>query len=267
MKAILKYPGSKWRIASWIVSHFPEHHTYVEPYFGSGAVFFNKERSCIETINDLDNDVINFFQWVKNDPEKLAHEIYFTPYARKVYETAFYAIPENSLQQAVNFCIKVNMSHGFRNNGYRVGWKSDVQGRERAYAAADWSNLPQMLLQITERLRGVQIESQPALKLISRYNYENVLLYCDPPYMLSTRRTTQYRHEMTDDDHMELLDALRLHKGPVIISGYESPLYEEKLKDWDHAEIGSHTQYAGTKKKEIIWCNRAINAEKQLSLF
>ena len=75
MKSILQYPGSKWRIAKQIVSLFPPHHTYLEPYFGSGAVLFNKSRSDIETINDLDENVVNFFQWLKNDPEKLAHEL------------------------------------------------------------------------------------------------------------------------------------------------------------------------------------------------
>ena len=80
MKSILQYPGSKWRIAKQIVSLFPPHHTYLEPYFGSGAVLFNKSRSDIETINDLDENVVNFFQWLKNDPEKLAHELWYIPY-------------------------------------------------------------------------------------------------------------------------------------------------------------------------------------------
>ena len=72
MKAILKYPGSKWSIANWIISHFPEHHSYLEPFFGSGAVLFNKPRSNIETVNDLDGNVVNLFEWIKKDPESLA---------------------------------------------------------------------------------------------------------------------------------------------------------------------------------------------------
>ena len=117
MKSILKYPGSKWNLAKWIISFFPEHHSYLEPYFGSGAVLFNKPRSNIETINDLDDNVVNLFRWMKDDPEKLAHEIYFTPYSRQVYDNAFSSEPENSLQKAVNFYIKLNMGHGFRTNG------------------------------------------------------------------------------------------------------------------------------------------------------
>ena len=103
MKAIMKYPGSKWSLAKWIVSLFPEHHSYVEPFFGSGAVLFNKPRSNIETINDLDGNVVNLFEWIRKDPERLAREIYYTPYARQVYEDAFAAVPESSFERAVNF--------------------------------------------------------------------------------------------------------------------------------------------------------------------
>lgn len=82
MNAILKYPGAKWRIANWIIEHIPEHHSYVEPYFGSGAVFFNKSPSNIETINDIDGDVVNFFRVVRESVDELAYKIFMTPYAR-----------------------------------------------------------------------------------------------------------------------------------------------------------------------------------------
>lgn len=261
----MKYPGSKWSIADWIIDFFPPHHSYLEPFFGSGAVLFNTPRSNIETVNDLDGNVINLFEWIKKDPERLAKEIYYTPYARQVYEEAFNRIPKNSLYKAVNFYIRLNMGHGFRTNGKKVGWKNDVQGRERAYAMQDWCGLPGKIMQAAERLRGVQIENRPAVELIRRFNYPNVLIYCDPPYMLGTRHGKQYREEMTDDDHEELLDTLLQHKGPALISGYDSPLYNDKLKDWYREETTCYTQ-AVTKKKEIIWLNYCPQG-KQLSLF
>lgn len=255
MKAIMKYPGSKWSLAEWIISFFPEHHSYLEPYFGSGAVLFNKPRSHIETVNDLDGDVVNLFECIKNDPEKLAHIIYWTPYARQVYNTAFRGGGNTDpFDNAANFYIRLNMGHGFRTNGEKVGWKNDVQGRERAYAAKDWCNLPDKIIHAAERLRGVQIENLPAIELISRFNFENVLIYCDPPYMLNTRHGKQYKCEMEESDHERLLSILLQHKGKVILSGYDTDLYNNMLKMWNKSEKTAYSQVA-SRKKEILWMN------------
>ena len=264
MKAVIKYPGSKWRLADWIISHFPEHHSYLEPYFGSGAVLFNKPRSDIETVNDLDGNVVNLFRWIKDDPEKLAHEIYYTPYARQVYEEAFTLVPEDSLGKAVNFYIRLNMGHGFRTTGEKVGWKNDVQGRERAYAACDWCSLPDRIMEAAERLRGVQIENRPAVELIKRFNHPGVLIYLDPPYMPETRHGKQYRFEMySRESHAELLETAKKHKGPVLISGYESELYNSLLEGWHREEILNYS-LSGSRKKEILWMN--YEADSQISL-
>lgn len=254
MKAITKYPGSKWSLAKWIISYFPEHHSYLEPFFGSGAVLFNKPRSNIETINDLDGNVVNLFEWIREDPERLAHEIYYTPYARQIYEEAFAAEPEDSFAKAVNFCIRLNMGHGFRTTGEKVGWKNDVQGRERSYASQDWCNLPSKIMQAAERLRGVQIDNRPAEKIIDQYNHEKVLQYWDPPYMLGTRHGMQYRYEMSDRDHECLLEKAIRSRAKVIISGYDSELYNDMLKDWYRCETVAYSQVA-SKKREVLWMN------------
>lgn len=254
MKAIMKYPGSKWALTGWITGFLPKHHSYLEPFLGSGAVLFNKPRSDIETVNDLDGNVVNLFRWIRDAPERLAREIYYIPYSRQVFEEAFKTVPEDSLQKAVNFFIRLSMGHGFRTTGENVGWKNDVQGRERSYASRDWCSLPERVMQAAERLRGVQIENMPALELIGRFNYENVLIYCDPPYMLETRHGKQYRCEMDDREHEELLKALLQHKGHVIISGYETELYDSMLAGWNRCETKAHSQ-TGTERKEVIWMN------------
>ncbi len=254
MKAIAKYPGSKWSIANWIISFFPEHHSYLEPFFGSGAVLFNKDRSNIETVNDMDGNVVNLFECIREDPEKLARSIYLTPYSRQVYEKAFQEVPEDRFGAALNFYIRLNMGHGFRTNGEKVGWKNDVQGRERSYASQDWCNLPEKIMQAAERLRGVQIENKPALELINRFNYKNVLIYCDPPYMLQTRHGKQYRCEMDNADHERLLDMLLKHKGYAVISGYDTDVYNSMLAGWNRFEKISYSQ-ACSKRKEVLWMN------------
>ena len=254
MKAVIKYPGSKWSIADWIISFFPEHHSYLKAFFGSGAVLFNKPRSNIETVNDLDGNVVNLFEWIRKDPERLAREIYLTPYARQIYDDAFKTVPEDSFDKAVNFYIRLNMGHGFRTTGEKVGWKNDVQGREKAYAASDWCILPEKIIQAAERIRGVQIENRPAVELIERFNNLKVLIYADPPYVLGTRHGKQYRHEMDDKQQNDLIDVLLNHKGPVLLSGYDSDLYKDRLSGWYREETTSYSQVC-SKKREILWMN------------
>lgn len=255
-RAVIKYPGAKWSLADWIISHFPPHHSYVEPFFGLGAVLFRKKRSAIETVNDLDGDVVNLFRWIREDPEQLAHAVYWTPYARDIYDRAWAAqyTESNSLQRATDFYARMMMGRGFRTTGEKVGWKNDVQGREAAYAATHWKETPQLIMEAAERLRGVQIENQPAAKIIERFNFPNVLIYADPPYLLSTRHGKQYRHEMSDRDHRDLLDLLLAHKGAVLLSGYDSPLYNDALRKWYRDEAGALAQTAA-RRREVLWTN------------
>lgn len=253
MNAILKYPGAKWRIAKWIIEHIPEHHSYVEPYFGSGAVFFNKTPSNIETINDIDGDVVNFFRVVKESADELAYKIFMTPYARAEYERSYEGSEKTDIDKAVAFCIKINMSHGYRCNA-KSGWKNDVQGRERSYAVQVWNKLPEIIMQAAARLKEVQIEQGSALDIIKRFNHPKCLIYCDPPYLLSTRKGKQYNIEMSDKDHERLLQVLLESKSKVMLSGYESDLYDYILRGWRKVEKDNMTQSL-KKRKEILWMN------------
>lgn len=266
MKPVLKYPGAKWGIADWIISFFPKHHSYLEPFFGSGGVFFRKGRSNIETINDLDGEVVNLFDCIRADPEKLACYVFFTPYSREIYNRAYSSdIPEDQYERAMRLLIRCNMGHGFRTTGEKVGWKRDVAGRERAYAAKAWcDHLPDIIIDTAERLKGVQIECTPAASLISSFNSKDVLIYCDPPYLLSTRRGKQYRCEMTENDHLQLLDVLKNHKGPMLISGYPSEMYDYELKGW-HKETTTTTDLLSQVKREVLWMN--FEPPKQMTLF
>ena len=266
MNAVFKYPGAKWSLAEWVISHFPEHHSYLEPFFGSGAVLFTKERSNIETVNDLDWDVVNLFEWIRKDPERLAHEIYWIPYARDVYDRAWAArhTEKDSFQRAVDFYVRTMMGYGFRTNERKVGWKNDIQGREAAYAANGWCKVPEIIYHAAERLRGVQIECRPAVEVIQRFNYPNVLIYADPPYLLDTRHGKQYKHEMTDHDHLDLLNALKAHRGPVLLSGYDSPLYNDALQGWYRDEVTVYAQSA-TKRREVLWMN--FEPSRQMTMF
>lgn len=255
MKAFLKYPGSKWRIAKEIIKLIPEHHSYLEPFFGSGAVFFNKKPSKIETINDIDSNVTNLFKCMREDPRRLAAKVALTPYSRDEYVNA-YEDKADTYDQAVNFLIKCCQGRGFRTTGEKVGWKRDIQGREAMYAVRSWVQLPQMIEAAAERLRQVQIDNSPAIEIIRRFNCQNVFMYVDPPYIRSTRlhKKAQYKYEMTDQDHTELLEELLKSKAKIIISGYQSELYDEFLKKWKKIETNSNDQ-TGRRITEILWMN------------
>ncbi len=103
IKSVVKYPGAKWRIADWIIERMPEHHSYIEPYFGSGAVFFRKAASSIETINDLDDDVVNLFRVIRDNPDPLIQAVTYTPYARQEYENAFHLDADDPIEKARQF--------------------------------------------------------------------------------------------------------------------------------------------------------------------
>lgn len=246
----------------------PEHHSYVEPFFGSGAVLFNKKPSNIETANDLDNKVCTLFKVIRERPEELARAIELTPFARhEYYQTFNTELPENDIELSRKFLVQCWQGHGFRTNGHKVGWKNDVQGREKAYAVSNWYRLPDWIMQVTDRLKAVQIENRPAIDVIKRFRYRNVLIYADPPYVLETRTGKQYKYEMSTQDHIDLLEELMQHPGPVIISGYQSELYSDILKGWKTATITSNAEYYnGKSRTEVLWTNYDSPAE-QLSMY
>ena len=253
MNALLNYPGAKWGMAKEIIALMPPHRSYLEPFFGSGAVLFNKPPSAIETVNDIDDDIVNFFRVLREQPEELARAISLTPYARDVVDDAYDNWGTDPIDRAYRFIVRSKMTHGFKMHN-KSGFKIDVQGRERAYCVDAWNRVPEDLVQAALRLKAVQIENRPALDMIRRFNYGNVLIYADPPYLMSTRCCKQYRHEMTEQDHVELLAALLQHKGPVILSGYPSELYDRELKSWSRITRKSYNQNSDPRT-EVLWCN------------
>ena len=249
-------------MAQEIVALMPHHRSYLEPFFGSGAVLFNKQPSAIETVNDIDGDIVNFFSVLREHPEELARLITLTPYAREVFDDAYENWGTDPIDRAYRFVIRSKMSHGFKMH-HKSGFKMDVQGRERAYCVDDWNRTPNNLMKAALRLKAVQIENRPALDLIRRFNYDNVLIYADPPYLPETRCCAQYKHEMSQQDHVELLEALLQHKGTVILSGYPSELYDRELKGWSRITQKAYNQNAD-QRTEVLWCNFEVG---QASLF
>lgn len=263
VRAILRYPGAKWRIADFILRHMPRHHSYLEPFFGSGAVLFRKAPAPIETINDINDDVVNLFRVVQTKADVLAEAVAGLPYARQVYEASLQSNSEASdVERAARFLTLVWQSYGSRADGKNCGWKKDVAGREAAYAVRNWNRLPGWIVAAQARLKQVQIEHKDALQLIRQFNHPKVLIYCDPPYMLSTRRCrANYRHEMDDAAHEELLDVLNRHCGPVMLSGYANELYDAHLHGWERYDTDMVIT-SGVKRTETLWVKQGAQDER-----
>lgn len=261
MKRVLKYPGSKWNIANRLVELIPEHHSYVEPFFGSGAVLFNKAPSAIETVNDLDTDVTNLFQCIREDAEHLARIVMLTPFSREEYDSQFTDSGKEEQTdpfiKAIRFLIRCWQGHGFRTNEYKVGWKNDVVGRGKAYALWDWYRLPEWIINVAERLRMVQIENRPALEVIKRFDHPKVFQYWDPPYLLNIRNGKQYKYEMSDTEHEKMLLLALASKAKIMISGYESEMYNDYLKGWHKTYFKSCAEQ-GSPRTEVLWMNYQI---------
>lgn len=254
MKAVLKYPGAKNRLASWICEYIPKHKVYLEPFAGSLAVLFNKERSHIETVNDLDKEIVNFFYVLREYPDLLRRLILFTPYSRDEYQRA-YEPADNEIERARRFCVRCWMGFGCGNlyqNGFKTGQQTNSPNPAKA-----WTKLYETMEIASERLQGVQIENLPAVELIRRYDTKDVFIYADPPYLHNTRKNYLYKHEMTDKDHKELLDTLSKHPGKVLLSGYDNNLYNEMLAGWNRVQKKTQAE-CGLARTETLWMNYNI---------
>ena len=260
MKAVLKYPGAKNRIADWICSYIPEHKVYLEPFAGSLAVLFNKPPAHIETVNDLDGEIVNFYQVLRDNPLDLQQLIDLTPYSREEYMRA-YEPTNNNIERARRFCVRCWMGFG-SGNLYMNGFKTGQQGTSPNPARA-WNELPQTMQLAAERLKGVQIENLPALELIRRYDTPDVFMYIDPPYLHGTRKNYLYKFEMENSDHEELLKALMEHPGKILISGYDNEIYNNYLSGWRKAYKNTNAE-CGLKRTEILWMNYG-NVQMSLS--
>lgn len=260
MKPILKYPGAKWKLADWIITNLPPHESYLEPYFGSGAVFFNKTPARIETINDIDGAVVHFFKTCRNHPDELARAIEMTPWARDEFMAANpRGSTEDDIERARQFAVKCWMSFGARletSKSWRHSTGAKVNGGPDNPKL--WSRVPGLVYEVAARLKEAQIENRPALDTIAAHNGLQVLIYADPPYLRSTRTLhgDQYRHEMTERDHRDFLNAMLAHTGMAVISGYGNDLYDDALSEWTVVRQNTVAE-RGVKRTESLWINPA----------
>ncbi|ANN80895.1 DNA methyltransferase (plasmid) [Bordetella flabilis] len=262
----IRYHGAKFRLASWILQFFPEHECYVEPYGGAAGVLLQKPRSYAEVYNDIDGEITNFFSVVR-DPasrERLIEALLLTPYARVEFDLA-YEPTDDPVEMARRTAIKAQM--GFGSAGAtkgKTGFRVD-SAREYGTAWSLWSRYPESLSAVGNRFTNVLIENLDALDVMTMHDAPTTLHYVDPPYLLSTRQmhglSRYYRYEMTDTEHVRLLDCLKALQGMVVLSGYDSPVYREMLSAWPAYSTQSviAAGRGSGKRTEMVWMNQACH--------
>ncbi|HEY0268070.1 MAG TPA: DNA adenine methylase [Methyloradius sp.] len=282
-KPAIRYHGSKFRLAAWIQSFFPPHTCYVESFGGAAGVLLQKPRAYAEVYNDLDGSVVNFFRVIK-DPitrDQLIKAVIMTPYAREVFESAWDP-SDDPIEDALRLCIRAQMGFGSAgatkgSTGFRIDSKRDY-----GTAMDLWAEYPDAICAAGQRFCRELIENRPAISILQQHDAPTTLHFVDPPYVLATRVIRgnadggkgAYRHELTNDDHVELLQVLCSLTGSVVLSGYESDLYNINLPGWKKQVTSSRIAAGrgGAIRQEVVWlnprCVEALEAEvKQSSMF
>lgn len=265
MSTAFGYFGSKKRLAVRLCKKLPPHSAWVEAFCGSAALTLAKKPAPIEVINDLDGEIINFFQQLRDNEKALCRAVSLTPYARGELETARKSKRKiTKLERARFFLISsmmaINGVFGKERGGFSYSDSYARSGREARVNR--WYNLPKRISKVVERLRRIRIENKDAYKLLKQFaNKPATLVYLDPPYFAD--RTNGYNHDANDRKfHHELLKLANRARCMIFISGYQNALYRKTLttkKGWHTKAIKATTRDSSGKthkRTEVVWMNK-----------
>lgn len=256
-RPILRYHGGKWKLAPWIISHFPKHRVYVECFGGGGSVLLRKQPSYAEVYNDTWDTVVNVFH-VMRDPVsalELERQIRLTPFARSEFlltgevDIANITDPIEKARLTI-FRSFAGFGSASTNAKYATGFRAN-SNRSGTTPAKDWKNYPDNIQFFIDRLRGVIIENKDYTSVIDQHDSEQTLFYLDPPYVHSTRNMARgnaaYVHEMTEEDHVTMFDKISSVSGMAVVSGYNSQLYQKLFSEWTKIERESYADGAAKR--------------------
>lgn len=252
-KPLMRYPGGKYAISSWIIDNLPPHKIYVEPFGGGASILLNKPRSFSEVYNDMDSEVVNLVQVMRDKFPDLERRLKLTLFSRDEFNLAYEAVEDGDpIERARRLLVRSWQGHSMSGITWKTGFRTNVIQPNRSSCAMDWLKFVNMADLIHERFMGVTIENRPAEKVIKGHDSPNTLFYVDPPYVRSTRTHKMYRHEMNDKDHRDLAAQLHDITGMVVLSGYSCDLYDHLFSDWKRSER-EHYADRGGRRVETLW--------------
>jgi len=259
VRSPVKWFGGKHFLAKRIIKQFPKHRIYLEPFGGAASVLLKKQPSEIEIYNDLDERITRLFRVLRNQGNALTRRVALIPYSQVEFASAKqYRNCTTDLDKAV--CDFVLFRQSFGGLGKHWSYTKQRSRGEMAEQVYSWWNAINNLPEIISRLKRVQITCQPACEFIERFDHEDALIFCDPPYLHASRSANNdYQFEMTDQDHEQLAKVLKRCKAKVVLCGYPSKLYEKLYRGWRCVSfnVPVHTPRAKKKprRQECLWMN------------
>jgi DNA adenine methylase len=261
-RIVFGWYGGKFSHLDWLLPLLPNCHHYCEPFGGSAAVLLNRLPSPVETYNDLDSDVANFFRVLRDQKEELISAIALTPFSREEFYWAIYSNgePLSDLERARRFFVRARQARTGLAQTATLGRWANCKNTSRAGMSgvvSRWLGSVEDLPDIALRLLRVQIENRPALEVIKLYDGPDTLFYCDPPYLHSTRGDHKaYGFEMNETEHRELALALNRCQGKAAVSGYRCDIMDELYAGWRRFDASpKHCHSIKKIRQEALWMN------------
>ncbi|MCC4228399.1 DNA adenine methylase [Zunongwangia profunda] len=256
------YFGGKYTWLSELYKYIPKHDYFLDLFCGYMAFTLNKEPSLMDTANDIDGDIFNFFNILRNHPDELFRQLYLTPVSRKEYNNATPIFKEgiSDLERARRFFVRCRMS--FQGSGLKssTGFNSCIKTSEKGVSknVSKYLSAVEKLPQVVDRLKNIQIENKQYAEMLDRVSDPEYFIYVDPPYELRTRKYKKwYSNEFTDEDHQKLAEKLHQNDSMIMISHSKSDMYNSLYKDWNYIELPArgHSMKGAKSTTECIWIN------------
>lgn len=262
-----RWYGGKYSHLDWLLPLLPKTHIYCEAFAGSASVLLNREPSPVEVLNDIDSEITNFFQVLRDRSNELIEKLYLTPFSREEFRKAILMRGKKDLdpvERARLFFIRAEQVRiGLEQTASlgRWAWCKYTSRRGMSGAVSRWLSRVEALWAVAERLRRVQIENDDAFNVIKRYDSKDTLFYLDPPYPHEARGDPRaYRYEMSRRVHERLAELLHTVKGKVALSGYKCPLLEKLYGDWTRIDAPPKTIHSAKEVRvESLYINYGLD--------
>jgi DNA adenine methylase len=261
-RIVFGWYGGKFNHLDWLLPLLPKAHHYCEPFGGSAAVLLNRQPAPVETYNDIDGEVVNFFRVLRDQCDALVRLIGLTPFSREEFYKAIYGSTEgiSDLERARRFYVRARQARTGLAQTATLGRWANCKNTSRSGMSgvvSRWLGGVDALAEIAERFLRVQIENRPAVDVIRLYDSPRTLFYCDPPYLHPTRGDSRaYGFEMDIEAHKQLAEVLNTIQGKAAISGYRCDLMDEWYKDWRRFDAPTKQCHSIKKpRQECLWMN------------